>query len=44
MILYQRGDLALDTRVADPSLLGAAFAVNGKGVITVENLLLHNAG
>lgn len=41
-LLYQRGDLALTTTVA--SVLGEAYAANGKGPITVLNLLLHNAG
>ena len=40
--LYQRGLLALETRVGD--VLGAAFDVNGKAPIVVRNLLLHNAG
>lgn len=44
MILYQRGLLHLDTRVSDQSLLGESFAAQGKGAITVRNLLLHNAG
>ena len=44
MTFYQRGELDLDTPVSDPSLLGPAFAVNGKQDITVRNLLLHNAG
>lgn len=44
MTLYQRGELALDTRVADPKLLGPNFAANGKEDVQVLNLLLHNAG
>ena len=43
-LLYQQGLLPLDTLVADASLLGPAFANNGKEDITVRNLLLHNAG
>jgi len=42
--LYQRGYLHLDMKVADPSLLGSAFAAHGKGDITIRNLMLHNAG
>jgi CubicO group peptidase (beta-lactamase class C family) len=42
MLLYERGHLALDTAVA--SVLGPAYSHNGKGSITVTNLLLHNAG
>jgi hypothetical protein len=30
--------------LADPYLLGPAYAANGKGSITALNLLLHNAG
>ena len=44
MTFYQRGEINLNTAVSDPSLLGPAFAVNGKQDITVLNLLLHNAG
>ena len=44
MTLYQRGELHLDTPLADPALLGPAFAVHDKGDIRVLNLLLHNAG
>jgi len=43
-LLYQQGLLDLDMVVCDPSLLGPAFAVNGKDTITIRNLLLHNAG
>lgn len=42
--LYQRGFLGLDTKLCDPSLLGPAFANQGKADITVRNLMLHNAG
>ena len=34
----------LDEPVSSERLLGAAYAVHGKGTITVRNLLLHNAG
>jgi len=44
MQLYQRGLLHLETPVADPTLLGPAFAAHGKGPVTVRNLMLHNAG
>ena len=44
MNLYQQGLLGLDTPIADPSLLGPAFAGQGKATITVRNLLLHNSG
>lgn len=44
MLLYDKGVLDLDMRVADPSLLGEEFANHGKGNITVRNLMLHNAG
>ena len=30
--------------MADPQLLGPAYAVNDKSQITLRNLLLHNAG
>ena len=43
-LLYQRGLLDLDTPIADASLLGAAFAAQGKASITSRNLLLHNSG
>jgi CubicO group peptidase (beta-lactamase class C family) len=43
-ILYQRGLLGLDEKIASAKLLGSAFASQGKGEITVRNLLLHNAG
>ena len=33
-----------DMKVSDPRLLGPGFAVNGKGDISLKNLLLHNAG
>jgi serine-type D-Ala-D-Ala carboxypeptidase len=46
--LWQEGllplPLALDTPVASPSLLGPAYANNGKEAITLRNLLLHDAG
>lgn len=34
----------VDTKVSDPSLLGSSFSQNGKGSISILNLLLHNAG
>jgi hypothetical protein len=40
----QRGELDLHLPLADPSLLGPAYAAKGKGAITPLNLLLHNAG
>lgn len=43
-LLHQYGVLELDMAVSDPTLLGPAFGANGKGAITVRNLLLHNAG
>jgi len=39
---YTRGELALEEPIA--SFLGAGYAVNGKGPITVLNCLLHNSG
>ena len=42
--LYQQGLLSLDTLVSDHSLLGPAFAANGKQGITITHLLQHNAG
>lgn len=42
MALYQRGLLPLDAPVT--AFLGEGFAANGKGAVTVRNLLLHNAG
>lgn len=42
--LYQMGLLDLDEKIASPRLLGPGFASQGKGEITVRNLLLHNAG
>eukprot|EP00051_Salpingoeca_urceolata_P028974 m.488592 g.488592 ORF g.488592 m.488592 type:complete len:467 (-) comp25931_c0_seq1:75-1475(-) len=44
MTFYQRGELDLATAVSDDKLLGPDFAAHGKRAITVENLLLHNAG
>eukprot|EP00050_Salpingoeca_kvevrii_P022619 m.129202 g.129202 ORF g.129202 m.129202 type:complete len:387 (-) comp9765_c0_seq6:1445-2605(-) len=44
MTLYQTGFLDLDEPVSSARLLGPAFAAQGKGNITVRNLLLHNAG
>jgi hypothetical protein len=41
-ILYERGYLQLDTRVAD--ILGKDFAQNGKDTMTIRHCLLHNAG
>ena len=43
-LLYQDGVLDLDLPVSDTTLLGAAFAGNGKATITTRNLLLHNSG
>lgn len=40
-VLYQKGALSLEAAVA--SFL-PSFAANGKGPITIENCLLHNAG
>ena len=40
-ILYQKGFLGLQDRVTK---YFPAFGVNGKDAITIENLLLHNAG
>jgi CubicO group peptidase (beta-lactamase class C family) len=42
--LYQRGYLGLEWKISDETLLGPDFASQGKQDITVENLLLHNAG
>jgi CubicO group peptidase (beta-lactamase class C family) len=42
--LYQAGYFDLDDLVASPHLLGPNFATHGKGVITVRQLLLHEAG
>jgi CubicO group peptidase (beta-lactamase class C family) len=42
--LYQAGNIALDEIVATERLLGTNFAAQGKGSITIRNLLLHNAG
>ena len=44
MTFYQRGELDLDMLVSDESLLGAAFAGQGKDTIRIHNLLVHNAG
>ncbi len=44
MTFYQRGELDLDWRVADPVLLGPAYAQAGKGAVTVRHLLLHSSG
>ena len=43
-MLYQQGYLGLDDYVSSSNLLGAGFASQGKGNITIRNLLLHNAG
>ena len=43
-LLVDLGLLDLDMAVADASLLGAAFAQNGKGSIRVRDCLLHQAG
>ena len=40
--LIERGALHLDTKVTE--ILGPEYAANGKGDITMLNLLLHNAG
>lgn len=37
-------DALVDMKVSDPNLLGPAFSAQGKGDVTVLNLLLHNAG
>lgn len=42
MLLYERGMLDLGTPVA--AILGPDYTQNGKGAITVTNLLMHNAG
>jgi CubicO group peptidase (beta-lactamase class C family) len=44
MTFYQRGELHLDTKISDSRLLGDEFKPNGKENITVQNLLLHDAG
>merc|ERR1711991_841576 len=44
MTFYQRGELDMGTKVADPRLLGPAFGNNGKDEISVLNCMLHNAG
>ena len=44
MLLYDKGVLDLDMKLADPSLLGPDFASHGKAPIAVRNLLLHDAG
>ncbi|KAL0224532.1 hypothetical protein P9112_003922 [Eukaryota sp. TZLM1-RC] len=41
---YERGELDLDTPIADPSLLGPAFAAASKGSITLRHVLLHQSG
>ncbi|CAE7202334.1 amiE [Symbiodinium sp. KB8] len=41
---YQRGELALEEPVASPRLLGPGYAAQGKGSITVVELLTHSAG
>lgn len=43
-VLYAAGLLQLDTLVCDPSLLGPAYAAQGKGNITIRDLMLHQAG
>jgi CubicO group peptidase (beta-lactamase class C family) len=43
-ILVDQGYLQLNETVASDRLLGPAFAANGKGSISVLNLLVHNAG
>lgn len=43
-LLYQRGLLDVDMLVSDPSLLGPAYAGQGKGVIRVADCLMHQAG
>lgn len=42
--LYQLGFIDLDELVSSERLLGPNFASQGKGQITIRNLLLHNAG
>ncbi|QDZ21081.1 beta-lactamase [Chloropicon primus] len=42
--LYEKGLLSLDTLVSSPDLLGPEFAQGGKGNITVEDCMLHQAG
>jgi serine-type D-Ala-D-Ala carboxypeptidase len=41
-LLYERGYISLDMRVAD--ILGEEFAKNGKDSISIRHCLLHNAG
>lgn len=41
---YQRGELTLEEPVASPRLLGPGYAAQGKGSITVVELLTHSAG
>jgi len=43
-LLYQAGLLDLDMLVSDPSLLGPAYAQNGKNSVRVRDCLLHQAG
>ena len=43
-LLYQRGYVDLDLRIADASLLGPSFAAHGKGAVTIRQLLTHTAG
>lgn len=42
--LFEAGLIDLRMPVSDPSLLGPAFAGQGKATIRVEDLLLHQAG
>eukprot|EP01121_Diplochlamys_sp_Union-15-3_P012770 TRINITY_DN3873_c0_g1_i1.p1 TRINITY_DN3873_c0_g1~~TRINITY_DN3873_c0_g1_i1.p1 ORF type:complete len:481 (-),score=72.54 TRINITY_DN3873_c0_g1_i1:39-1406(-) len=44
MTFYERGEITLDLQISDRLLLGSGFSQNGKGDITILNLLLHNAG
>jgi serine-type D-Ala-D-Ala carboxypeptidase len=41
-LLYQRGYLSLDTKIAD--ILGPEYNNGGKEAVTVQHCLLHNAG
>lgn len=42
--LYEKGYLDLGDLVSSETLLGPAFAQNGKGAITLEDCMLHQAG
>ena len=43
-LLYEGGYLDLDMLVSDPSLLGPAYAAQGKGAIKIRDLMMHQAG